>query len=252
ILKKGTTLNAAGNMYQLYLTDMGWDTKRYKADLKEALYGYYRSHAKEYKTETGERVFNYFYDIKTEEVFPERVERQLKEVTPVLTIEKEEPGIFDIEAKDYPAQYASDNGIPVKKWDEVNTTLKDLEPNRLHYVRVPSNLIVLDFDIKNPETGEKDLQLNLAKASLYPETYSELSQSGGGVHLHYWYDGDVSQLAKEIEEDVEIKTFKGHSTLRRRFTKCNDLPIAHISTGLPLKEEKIVYSEIENIVWTET
>lgn len=42
---------------------------------------------------------------------------------------------------------------------------------------MPQNHIVLDFDIKNPVTGEKDLELNLEKASMYPPTYSELSKS---------------------------------------------------------------------------
>ena len=34
--------------------------------------------------------------------------------------------------------------------------------------------------------------------------------------------------------------FKGGSSLRRKLSACNDVPIAHISEGLPLKEEKVV------------
>ena len=36
--------------------------------------------------------------------------------------------------------------------------------------------------------------------------------------------------------------FNGASSLRRLLTKCNDIPVATISSGLPLKEKKKVVS----------
>ena len=61
------------------------------------------------------------------------------------------------------------------------------------------------------------------------------------MHLHYIYNGDVSALSRIYDENIEIKVFTGKSSLRRKLTKCNDLPIATISSGLPLKgEDKVI------------
>ena len=57
---------------------------------------------------------------------------------------------FDHMAQDWPAQYAADNptGGPRLPWDQVTTTLKDVDTTKLHWVRVPENHIVIDFDLK--------------------------------------------------------------------------------------------------------
>lgn len=145
---------------------------------------------------------------------------------------------------DYPAQYANRDERPSTMWDDVVTKLKDLDTKKLHYVRVPENLIVIDFDIKG-EDGDKSYELNLEAANKWPKTYAELSKSGEGIHLHYYYDGDVSELSRLFDENIEIKVFNGKSSLRRMVTKCNDIEIAHISSGLPLKERsrKVIKEE---------
>lgn len=140
--------------------------------------------------------------------------------------------------KDCPAQYANDKGTPRIGWDKVTTKLIDIHTNELHYVRPPENLICIDFDIKD-STGEKSRTENLKKASEcgLPKTYGEYSKSGSGVHLHYWYDGDPSELASILETNVEIKVYSGKSSLRRQFTYCNGLDVATLSDGdLPKKE----------------
>lgn len=147
--------------------------------------------------------------------------------------------LFDGMFKDCPAQYASSNEIPLKKWSEVSTTLNDIDTHQLHYVKVPENHIVIDFDLKNSD-GDKDQDLNLEAAAKWPPTYAEFSKGGAGVHLHYIYDGDPKKLSRVYSEGIEIKVFTGNSSLRRRLSKCNDLPIAHISSGLPLKGEKVI------------
>lgn len=139
--------------------------------------------------------------------------------------------------KDCPAQYANDSETPSCSWDKCKTILADLDTSRVHYVRPPENHIVIDLDLKN-EKGEKDDTLNLSAASHFPPTYAEVSKGGAGLHLHYIYTGDISMLARCIDEDVEIKVFSGKSSLRRRLTKCNNLAIATISSGLPLREVK--------------
>ena len=145
-------------------------------------------------------------------------------------------GVFDRTCSDCPAQYASGD-IPEKPWSEVYGSLSTIDPSKIHYVKVPENHIVIDFDICNPETGEKDLIANMEAASEFPSTYAETSKSGKGLHLHYIYDGDVSKLATLIRPNIEIKVYKGKSALRRKLTLCNDEPIAHLMEGyLPLKE----------------
>ena len=79
------------------------------------------------------------------------------------------------------------------------------------------------------------------EASKWPATYAELSKSGEGIHLHYIYAGDPSKLSRVYEDHIEVKVFSGNSSLRRKLTKCNNLPIATINTGLPLKgDDKLI------------
>ena len=56
--------------------------------------------------------------------------------------------------------------------------------------------------------------------------------------MHYIYTGDASKLSRVYDEHIEVKVFTGNSSLRRMLTKCNDIPVAKISSGLPLKGEK--------------
>ena len=140
----------------------------------------------------------------------------------------------------YPAQYAKADGSPEKKWSEVTTRLRDLDWREVHYIRLPKEHIVIDFDLKDPETGEKSLEMNLKAAKLWPKTYAEVSKSGQGLHLHYIYEGDVSKLSRVYDDNIEIKVFMGRSALRRKLSLCNDIPVRTLNSGLPLKEEKEV------------
>lgn len=199
--------------------------------------------------------FNQFYDVTRIDGLQVRsayvgfkdqkfVEKQRKDLvvddtiesTPTLILDKT-TSLLDEYLKDCPAQYTSRNETPLMKWNEVTTTLNDLNTRRVHYVKVPENMIVIDFDLKD-ENGEKSMQLNLEAASKWPPTYAEFSKSECGVHLHYIYTGDVSKLNYLYSEGIEVKVFKGNASLRRKLSKCNDIPIKEISSGLPLKELK--------------
>ena len=136
-----------------------------------------------------------------------------------------------------PAQYANDEDKPQKKWSDVTSALKDIDTSKTHYVRIPQNHIVIDFDLKD-EHGDKSLERNLEAAGKWKPTYAEVSKGGNGLHLHYIWDGDIQELAPVFEPGIEIKTFRGNSSLRRRVSRCNDIPIAHLSSGLPQKEAK--------------
>lgn len=141
---------------------------------------------------------------------------------------------------DMPAQYAkASDESPRSPWAKVTTTLKDIDTSKLHYVKIPENHIVIDFDLKN-EHGEKDFELNCWAASQWPPTYAELSKSGAGIHLHYEYTGKVSDLAVYYGEGIEVKTLPGDAALRRKLTECNGLEITTISSGLPKKEKPML------------
>jgi hypothetical protein len=145
--------------------------------------------------------------------------------------------VFDILAADFPAQYANPiSDGPLKAWANNDKRLKDISTERLHYVKVPENFIMIDFDIKDPDTGEKSFELNYEAAKKWPKTYAELSKSGAGIHLIYIYDGDISKLEKLYGPDIEIKTFPGNASMRRMVTKFCNCAVATISSGLPLKK----------------
>ena len=139
-----------------------------------------------------------------------------------------------------PAQYSDEEGKPTQKWSEVLTKLGDIDTSKEHYAQVPFNHIVIDFDLKD-ENGKKCLAKCLKAASVWKPTYAEVSKGGNGLHLHYIYDGDPQDLAREFGPGIEIKRVANNGTLlkiRRKVSRCNDIPIAHLSSGLPRKEVK--------------
>lgn len=154
----------------------------------------------------------------------------------------EDESLLDKELAHMPAQYANTQETPVRRWEEVTSTLEEIDTSQIHYVKVPENHIVIDFDLKDPD-GNKSAERNLEAASKWPSTYAEFSKGGHGIHLHYFYDGDVSELARLYDDGIEIKVFTGNSSLRRKLTKCNSVPVATINSGLPLREKKMINSD---------
>lgn len=232
----GVTLKAAWEMYKTYCDDAKVPYPFTKRVFKEELKNYFKEYLDRYTLADGTRARSYFHGFKTDK-FEESVDHSEKpEEHKTLKLEST-VSIFDTDYANRPAQYATKNESPRKKWGNVTTKLSDLDTSQLHYVKVPENHIVIDFDIPN-EQGEKDLEQNLSEASKWPPTYAEYSKSGKGVHLHYIYTGDPTKLARVYDDHIEIKVFTGNSSLRRKLTKCNSLPIATISSGLPLKGEK--------------
>ena len=237
----GTTLKAAWEMYKNYCEEARVPYPFSQRTFKEELKVYFREYLERFTTSDGARVRSYFSGFRTEKF--ERDDLKEEEKNDIshklldLTCTK---SILDSYCAECPAQYATDKGIPTQKWDNVKSTLSEIDTSKLHFVKVPENHIVIDFDIQDKD-GNKIYEKNIEEASKWPATYAELSKSGAGVHLHYIYTGDVSKLSRIYDENIEIKVFNGKSSLRRMLTKCNDLPIATISSGLPLKgESKLV------------
>ena len=239
----GTTLKAAWEMYKNYVEEAKVPYSLSKMHFRSELMNYFREFNERFTTDAGERTRSYYSGFRTEkfesnETKPatEKNEEAKSDEVVIpdwLKMEAQE-SIFDKECADCLAQKASSKETPSRKWDDVKSTLSKLDTSKLHYVKVPENHIVIDFDIRD-ESGQKSFQKNLEAAKEWPPTYAELSKSGAGIHLHYIYNGDVTKLSRIYDDDIEIKVFTGKSSLRRMLTKCNNLPIATISSGLPLK-----------------
>ena len=245
--QNGTTLKAAWEMYKNYCDDAKVGYPLSQRAFKEELKNYFHTYSDRFNLDDGSRVRSYYEGFKTsifEENHTENKKSVMKETIDSFIDFKEQPSIFDTECAECPAQYASSKETPSKKWDDVTTILKDLNTSRTHYVKIPEKHIVIDFDIKD-ESGNKSFEKNLEAAKKFPATYAELSKSGQGIHLHYIYNGDVTKLSRVYADSVEIKVFTGKSSLRRKLTKCNGLPIKSISSGLPTKgEKKMVSSDV--------
>lgn len=239
----GTTLKAAWEMYKNYVEEAKVPYSLSKMHFRSELMNYFREFNERFTTDAGERTRSYYSGFRTEKFETDETKPTTEKneeaksdevvIPDWLKMEAQE-SIFDKECADCLAQKASSKETPSRKWDDVKSTLSKLDTSKLHYVKVPENHIVIDFDIRD-ESGQKSFQKNLEAAKEWPPTYAELSKSGAGIHLHYIYSGDVTKLSRIYDDDIEIKVFTGKSSLRRMLTKCNNLPIATISSGLPLK-----------------
>ena len=240
----GTTLKAAWEMYKLYCEEAKVPYPFSQRSFKEELKNYFWDFNDLFDMDDGNKVRSYYSGFRTDIFKRDKIEEKKEEIKPSGWIEfSEQDSIFDRNYSECPAQYTTTEGTPVKKWDNVKTKLSDIDTSRLHYVKIPENHIVIDFDIPGDD-GKKSFEKNLEAANKWPATYAELSKSGAGIHLHYIYTGDINKLSRLYVEHIEIKVFTGKSSLRRKLTKCNNLSIATISSGLPLKgDDKVINFE---------
>ena len=236
--QNAVSLKQAWDRWNLYKDSASIDIKMPMYKFREELKNYFASY-KDY-ARIGDKQYRKYYSgfltnkfENSEKVKPLPINTWLKFT--------EDISLFDKVGANWPAQEANEEEKPTMPWDKVTTHLCDINVYKTHYVRVPENHIVIDFDIKD-ENGAKSYEKNLEAASKFPPTYAELSKSEAGIHLHYIYDGDVDKLEQLYDKDIEIKVFKGKSSLRRKLTKCNSIDIATINSGLPLKgdEPKVI------------
>ena len=235
-------LKSAWELYKTYCEEANVPYPFSKRIFKEELKNYFTDYKDRY-TVNDVRMRSVYIGFRADKFEDEEKKEEVEKPKIKLIEFNTTESIFDKECGEYPAQYATSKGTPTKKWDNVTTTLNDINTSELHYVKVPENHIVIDFDIPD-ENGEKSLEKNVEEASKWPPTYAEFSKSGKGVHLHYIYTGDPKKLSAIYSDHIEVKVYSGKSSLRRKLTKCNNLPIAKISSGLPLKgEDKVVNFE---------
>lgn len=237
----GATLTQAYSLYKEYCGDTGIEKPLPKYKVREELRNYF----KEFKDRTtvDGKIVRSYYSGFTADKFKTTANDDVKAFSLVMD---ETISLLDLELSEQPAQGWKldefENKIPKQSWSKVTTILAEIDTSDLHYVKVPENHIFIDFDLKD-DAGNKSLEKNLKAASNWPATYAELSQSEAGVHLHYIFDGDVTQLAQKYSDGIEVKTLLGNASLRRRLTKCNNVPVATISSGLPFKEKKKMLDE---------
>lgn len=247
------TLKSAYALYKEYCVETSSEYILQRQIFREELKNYFKNYYKDYWDDNRTHLRNVYTDFRYE-LFTATAGAVIHEES------KEEPknngwikmdngveSVLDKELSACPAQYANQYETPGKSWDKVKTRLSDLDTSKLHYILPKNpNHIMIDFDLKD-ENGKKSYELNVEAASKFPPTYAETSKSGEGIHLHYIYDGDVDMLSRLYDDNIEIKVFTGNSSIRRKLIKCNDLPIAHISTGLPLRGESKKMIFFENV-----
>ena len=234
----GVTLKQAWTLYKEFCEETGVSKPMPQYKMREQLKDYFHEFHTRIRIE-GQEVrsyyqgFNHLTSPTPKSDIPVKVEGEY-----VIDFE-EQPSVFDEHFPTQPAQLANEDGIPRRKWVNVDTTLADIDTSEVHYVKVPKSHIVIDFDLTD-ELGNKSLDVNLEEASKWPVTYAEVSKGGNGIHLHYEYSGDVEELSNLYSDGIEIKTLLGDSSLRRRLSKCNNVNIATLSTGLPKKEKRML------------
>jgi energy-coupling factor transporter ATP-binding protein EcfA2 len=237
----GVTLSQGYDMYKTYCDEALVEFKYPRHKFREELKNYFTSFSDIIRVDGVQKRSYYsgfLYSKFSPLTEPKKEEHQ---TSLILDCTK---SIFDEIYSDSIAQYSETTSTgtvkPINRWIDVKTKLSDIDTREVHYVKLPEvNHIVADFDLKD-ENGNKSLEKNIEAASKWPATYAEFSKSGAGIHLHYLYDGDVNKLSSVYSEGIEIKVFSGNSSLRRKLTKCNNIPIAIINSGLPLKGDKMI------------
>ncbi len=227
-----TTLKQAYALYKEYAVESGLEFKLPMYKFREELKNYFNEFEERVVID-GVWLRSYYSGFAAQ---PYKIVLDAETKTSSLVMD-ETVSLFDELYQEQPAQGAKEDGTPQKRWASVETVLSDVDTTELHFVKVPENHIVIDFDLKGDD-GKKSLERNLEAASSFPPTYAELSKSGAGVHLHYIYEGDVDVLAPEYSEGIEIKVYRGDASLRRKLTRCNNIAVTTINSGLPFKETK--------------
>lgn len=236
--QNGVSLKQAHEMYKTFCEESEIEFRMPQYKLREELKNYFDKFEERAEID-GVRVRSWYSEFQADH-FKSQTSKEEPRVFSLVMDDTE--SLFDRLMEDQPAQYATRTGTPLEKWAGVTSKLSDIDPTKEHFVKVPLNHIVIDFDLTDAE-GNKSAERNLEAASQWPSTYAEYSRGGEGIHLHYNYEGDPEELSRVYDDHIEIKVFVGESSLRRRLTKCNNIPVATINSGLPLKEKKLMLNQ---------
>lgn len=253
----GVTLKQAWNLWKEWMdeTRTKWDMPYHK--FREELKNYFDSW-EERALVDDVRVRNWYSGFNASKYKKPSLPETSDSRVMSLVLE-ETTSLLDPMFADCPAQYSKDDGFPRLFWTNaekmdrntgekfipkpsqvVSTKLSDLDTTKEHYVKVPEDHIIIDFDLTD-EAGNKDPLRNLEAAASWPPTYAEYSKSGGGIHLHYrWVGGNPAELSRIHSPGIEVKVYTGDASLRRRLSRCNSLAVADLSSGLAFQEVKVI------------
>ena len=243
------------NTYNTYCELSKVTYRHDRQEFRNELRPYFKEYHTRYEYEPGHICSGYFKGFKYDrfggdkEPVTEKVESDLPDWLIFNSKTSKFDELFGDESAQLEIEDEQHRRRPQFKWENCTTKLRDVNTSEVHYVNVSDKwkLIFIDLDLRN-EKDEKDRQLNLEAAKQFPPTYAEYSKSGAGIHLYYFYNGDQTQLSHIFDDNIEIKTTiskkGGPAPIRRRLCGCNNLDIATISSGLPIKEEdEIVFDE---------
>lgn len=234
----GVTLKRAWALYKEFCADTGIERVMPQYKLREELKNYFYIFEERARVD-GVNVRSYYSGFKNLTPEEPSTVMPIKLEGPYKIELLEQKSIFDEQYPWLPAQLAKEDGSPEKKWVNVKTVLSDIDTSKLHFVKVPENHIVIDFDLVN-EDGDKDIDMNIEAAEKFPPTYTEVSKGGFGLHLHYLYSGNVRELSQVYDVGIEVKTLLGDASLRRKLTRCNNMNITPLDGGLPTKEKPLI------------
>ncbi len=259
--QNGVSLKQAWDLWKVWMeeTNTKWEMPQHK--FREELKSYFDGWDERGPVEVA-RVRNWYSGFNASK-YKKPVDADTSDSRVFSLVMEDEVSLFDKMMAKRPAQYSKEDGLPRKFWTNapkvgvkgeeyipradqvVNTVLSDLDTTQEHYVKVPVDHIVIDFDLTDDATGQKSRERNLEAASVWPATYAEYSKSGEGIHLHYkWTGGDPADLSRIYSPGIEVKVYTGDSSLRRRLSRCNNVPVANLSSGIAIKERPVINPDI--------
>jgi hypothetical protein len=149
----GVTLARAWEIYKTYCDEALIEHRLPRHKFREELKIYFKEFKEKVRFE-GQEQRSVFLGFK-EEKFISNQEQPVEEDKPISLILDSTKSLLDTLCSEYQAQYADNvTQFPKQKWKFVETHLSDINTSLLHYVILPENHIVIDFDLAD-ENGEK-------------------------------------------------------------------------------------------------
>ena len=150
--QNGVSLKQAYEMYKIYADEAMIEFKLPRHKFRDELRNYFAEFSEVSRIDN-KQVRSYYSGFLKEKL-GSRSEPVIEHAYPLVLDSME--SLLDSSLISMPAQYANDREIPSHRWADVTTTLGDIDSTKLHYVKVPENHIVIDFDLKD-ENGNKSI-----------------------------------------------------------------------------------------------
>jgi len=176
ILVKGITLKNVWTLFTEWCEETDTRNVYKQYQLRDTLKDYFEEWHEQIMID-GVRMRSYFQGLKEIDHFSWKILNEPTQGKTWLDFSIQE-STFDKLMADMPAQYSTGNDVhPLKQaWEKTTTTLKDLDTSQEHYVKVPTQHVVVDIDGKDAGDGESRNERALSVAAQWPPTYAEPSR----------------------------------------------------------------------------